>query len=152
MSQKDIHSKNNSYAEAPTEVDIETQNKPLISKDDKGPILDNKNLQWSFMKKSTGIVVLLYSISLVAWNLFLMDRSIYKNLLRGYTNVNAYPIVSMIILVGVFIFAAVLPKIGRLISFPLTLIVFVLTTYLSIFYVNWNSKPRFNDYDKFISA
>lgn len=104
------------------------------------------------MKKSTGVLLVLYAITTISWNLFLMDRLIYKNFLRGYTNIGAYPIIALIVLILAYILSAALPKITRYLSFPITLIIFVLTAYLSIFYVNWNSKPRFNQYDKFISA
>lgn len=152
MSEKKISALNNSQQDTNIDDDIETTTKPLVPNSSPLAIYDNKNSQWTFMRKSLFVLFLLNFCMLVIWNLQCYDYKIIKDLLRNYTNVNAYTIVSLILLIVIYVFSAVFQKFARLISFALCLLIFLILFYLVAFGLNYLDKIHHDTKDVLISS
>ena len=152
MSQKHNPSINNSNLDTTIGADVETHSKPLVPNDNPQAIYDNKNLQWSFMRKTVGALLLLNIGITIFTHYFCYNKRAFKNFLRGYTDIEAYPIICIILLALIYIFAAAFPKIASNIKFGLIIPIYALALYLWAFTLNYFSKEDQDSYDKFISA
>lgn len=66
------------------------------------------------------------------------NQWMFKDLMRNYSYVgNGYDIFSIVLLILVFLLAAIAPKIVRTLSLPLYALLLVLIGYLAIFSLNW---------------
>lgn len=98
-------------------------------------------------------VFIIHLMMMIECHVFAVDRSVYKDLLRNYTNIgNGYDIFAMVIVFLIIILSVFLPKIVRLASIPVYLLMMGLIGYLILFTLNWSSKPEFNIEDRFVSA
>lgn len=104
------------------------------------------------MRKSLFVLFLLNLGIFVVWNLQCYDYKIFKDLLRNYTNINAYPIVSLVVLVAIYLVSAILHKSVRIAGFPLCLLIYLITWYLVAFGLNYLDKPHINTKDILVSS
>lgn len=93
------------------------------------------------MKKTIAALWILHLMVAILAHLEATNQWIFKDLMRNYSYVgNGYDIFSIVLLVIIFIVAAVAPKVARTMSFPLYVLMLVLIGYLAIFSMNWGQK------------
>ncbi len=102
-------------------------------------ILNNKQLQWSFMRKATFALFFLHLVVAALTHSFANNNQVYKDFLRNYSGVgNGYDIFALVVIGLIFILSVALPKQLKSSGIVMYAILVALIGFMIVFSLNFS--------------
>lgn len=153
MSDHKNEESNNSSLKNDLETTLAIPSKPLVTKDSSQAILNNKQLQWSFMRKTMFALFVLHLEVAILTHIFSHNLWAFKDFLRNYSEVgNGYDIFAIVVMSLIFIVSAILPNQTRMGGAPLYVLLLVLIGYLVLFSLHFAQSIYQENFSVYISA